>query len=714
MRTTTRCARGLLAGVLVLAFGPAAHAEKRAFAIGDLYRVKGVGDPTVSPDGRTVVYAVKVSDIHTGKQTVHLWRVDAAGGEPRRLTTAEASDTSPQFSPDGRTIAFVSTRSGEAQLWLMPVAGGEPEKKTDVSGGVSTPAWSPDGRRIAFTAEVWPDCGADPACNRERDERRQRGPLKAHLADSLFFRHWNAWRDDKRTHILVLDLTSGDLRDLTPGPFESPVFDLRGPRGFAFSPDGKELAFASKRVAHPESSTNSDVWTVPVEGSPEALAAPRNLTQSNPAWDGTPRYSPDGRYLAWRTQKTPGYESDRFRIALLDRTSGQTRVLTERFDNWVDDLEWTSDSKRILFTADVKGRTPLDELDVASGRIRPVSAVGLLDAFVPSPDGRWAVVARRQIAHPLELYRISLADGSEVALTGHNAALEAEVDIRPPEEMFVTGAGGKKVQVFLIKPHGFDPSRRYPLILNIHGGPQSQWADSFRGDWQVYPGAGYVVAFPNPHGSTGRGQAYTAEISGDWDGKVMQDIEKVTDALAALPYVDPDRMGAMGWSWGGYAMMWLEGHSTRFKAIASMMGVYDLRTFFSGTEELWFPKWDLKGTPWENPELYARDSPSSYVTAFRTPCLVITGERDYRVPYTQSLAFFTDLQERHVPSRLIVFEKAGHWPAWNEMALYYAAHLDWFHRWLGGDPSPWDPAEMVRRGAFAPETRGDASQHGAP
>jgi dipeptidyl aminopeptidase/acylaminoacyl peptidase len=450
------------------------------------------------------------------------------------------------------------------------------------------------------------------------------------------------------------------------------------------------------------------LWTVPVLGPPEALAAPRDVTEANAGWDGTPRYSPDGRYLAWRTQKTPGYESDCFRLALLDRQSGETRVLTGSFDDWVDDLAWTSDSTRILFTAEVKGRTPLDELEVATGRIRQVSAVGFLDAFVPSPDARWAVVARRQIAHPLELYRISLADGSEIALTAHNATLEAEVDIRPAEEMFVTGADGKKVQVFLIKPHGFDPSRRYPLILNVHGGPQTQWADSFRGDWQVYPGAGYVLAFPNPHGSTGWGQAYTAEISSDWDGKVMQDVEKVTDALAALPYVDPDRMGAMGWSWGGYAMMWLEGHSTRFKALASMMGLYDLRTFFSSTEELWFPKWDLKGTPWENPGLYARLSPSEYVTAFRTPCLVITGELDYRVPYTQSLAFFTDLQERHVPSRLIVFEKAGHWPAWNEMALYYAAHLDWFHRWLGGEPSPWDPAEMVRTGAFAPETQGSA------
>jgi dipeptidyl aminopeptidase/acylaminoacyl peptidase len=259
------------------------------------------------------------------------------------------------------------------------------------------------------------------------------------------------------------------------------------------------------------------------------------------------------------------------------------------------------------------------------------------------------------------------------------------------------------VQVFIVKPHGFDPSRKYPLILNVHGGPESQWADSFRGDWQVYPGAGYVVAFPNPHGSTGFGQEYTEAISGDYSGAVMEDIAKVTEALSRLDYVDASRMGAMGWSWGGYAMMWLEGHPNPFKALAAMMGLYDLRAMHSATEELWFPAWDFKGTPWENPATYKRDSPSEFVKSFKTPCLVITGEKDFRVPYTQSLEFFTDLQKMKVPSRLIVFEKAGHWPSWNEMALYYDAHLDWFHRYLGGGDAPWNPVDLAGGTVFGAE-----------
>jgi dipeptidyl aminopeptidase/acylaminoacyl peptidase len=267
----------------------------------------------------------------------------------------------------------------------------------------------------------------------------------------------------------------------------------------------------------------------------------------------------------------------------------------------------------------------------------------------------------------------------------------------------VKGADGAKIEVFIVKPHNFDPSKKYPLILNVHGGPQFQWQDSFRGDWQVYPGAGYVVAFANPHGSTGYGQDFTAEISGDHGGKVFEDLMKVTDELVKLPYVDPDRTGAMGWSYGGYMMDWFEGHTTRFKAIASMMGPFDLRSMYGATEELWFPKWDYKGQPW-NSDQYEKFSPSYFVKNFKTPCLVISGERDYRVPYTQSLQMFTSLQEMNVPSKLIIYSNAGHWPSWYEMALYYTAHLEWFHQYLGGDAPPWTSEQFLRNAVFDKET----------
>ncbi len=672
---------------------------KRAFRIEDLYRLKTVSGAAVSPDGASVVYSVSTTDLKATKRTASLWRVDADGKDARRLTFADGRDESPFFAPDGR-LAFVSTRGGEPQVWVFPAGGGEPERKTGFPGGVSDPVFTPDGQGLVFVAEVYPECGADAACNKKLDDLRENGKLKAHVADTLLYRHWDAWRDGKRVHVLHADLASGKVRDLTPGDFDSPPY-TSSPRGFDVSPDGKELVFASNRDADQAMSTNSDLYAVTLDASDEALRSPRKLT-SNGAWDGQPRYSPDGASIAYRTQSTAGYESDRIKLALVDRKGGTSRILSENFDNWITDFAFARDG-RIFFTADVKARTPLSVLDPRSGAITTVSSTGTLAGISLAPDASWAATVRKQIHRPTEVWRLDVKLPGERALSAHNAEVEAEVDIRPAEEVFVPGAGGKPVQMWIVKPHGFDPAKKYPVILNVHGGPQQQWSDSFRGDWQVYPGSGYVVAFPNPHGSTGFGQAYTAAISGDWDGKVMEDIRKVTEYLAKQPYVDPKRMGAMGWSWGGYAMMWLEGHNLGFAALASMMGVYDLRAMYSATEELWFPHWDVKGAPWENPEIYKRMSPSEYVKSYRTPCLVITGEKDFRVPFTQSLEFFTDLQRMKVPSRLVVFEKASHWPAWYEMALYYAAHLDWFHRYLGGAPSPWDPVEMSRSLTFAEE-----------
>jgi dipeptidyl aminopeptidase/acylaminoacyl peptidase len=334
--------------------------------------------------------------------------------------------------------------------------------------------------------------------------------------------------------------------------------------------------------------------------------------------------------------------------------------------------------------------------------VREIFRHSTLDAWQLTPDGQGVVYISRAIDSPTELYHRSLGDDSPRPLTRFNETLLREVDVRSPEELWLDGDQGKKVHVFLVKPHDFDPAKKYPLILNVHGGPQGMWADSYRGDWQVYPGKGYVLAFANPTGSTGYGQALTDRIACDWGGEVYRDLMKITDQLEALPYVDGDRMGAMGWSFGGYMMMWFEGHTERFKALAAMMGLYDLPSFYGATEELWFPDKDLCGQPW-NSEHYRRWSPSESVANFKTPALVITGEKDYRVPYTQSLQFFTALQLQGVDSRLVVFPGAGHWPGWYEMAFYYLAHVDWFHRYLGGGEPPWDVEAFLRNAVFSKE-----------
>ncbi|MCA9705248.1 MAG: S9 family peptidase [Myxococcales bacterium] len=674
----------------------AADARKAAFTIEALYRLVGIGDVTWSPDGTHVLYTVTRHVLAEGTSNTDLWLADPATGATRQLTHHEGYDGSPSWAPDGRRFVFVSSRGDQGQqLWRMAIDGGEPERLTELSTGASEPQWSPDGRRIAFVSRVFPEYGADDEQNAALLADAAGSPTKAYVADELLYRHWTRWDDGRRDHLLVLDLQTDRIADVTPGEHDSPAF-RQGDPGFSFSPDGQELCFTSNREAGSAQawSTNKDLYVVPVTGGKA-----RSLTASNPGFDGHPLYSPDGTTIAFRRQTQAGYESDEFELALYDRASGDVRVLTGAFPNWVEDMRWAADSKSLVFQAPVEGRTPLLRVPVDGGAIERL-ALPSARAWDLAPDGRVAF-AFSSVGTPVELFVAEPGGERPRRLTGLNDPVALTHDIRPVEEIYVAGADGKPVHVFVVKPHGFRKGKRYPLIVNVHGGPQSQWADTLRGDWQVYPGAGYVVAFFNPHGSTGYGQDYTAAISKDWGGKVYEDVMAVVDALELEPYVDPERVGAMGWSYGGYMMGWLLGHTDRFEAIASMMGIYDLPAFYGATEELWFPEWDLGGPAWANEDAYRRWSPSTYAKDFRTPTLVITGERDYRVPYTQSLELFTALRRQGVPARLVVFPHDGHWPSHvRSMPLYYAAHLDWFHRYLGGAASPYDLEAMIRGRAF--------------
>jgi dipeptidyl aminopeptidase/acylaminoacyl peptidase len=695
--------RLLLLLIMLLIQSSSALAQKRAFTIDDLYKIRSISDIHISPDNKSVVYAVGTSDLARGKRTTHIWIMDINGQNPRQLTQGSKSSSSPLFSPDGKWISFISSSDAGQNLFIMPSTGGEAKMITNISTGVSDPLWSPDGRYIAFSTDVYPECGGDNACNKKVAERWEKGPLKAHMADSLLYRHWNAWKDGTRTHLFLLTTATGEVRDLTPGDFDSPSFQLGGPLQYDFSPDSSELVCVSNRDKNAASSTNSDLWLISLT---EKDSNPRNISSANPAYDGSPKYSSDGKYIAYRMQRQPGYESDLFQLAIYERSTGASTVLTESFKNWVDEFEWSDDSKSIYFSSSMEGQNPIFRFDLASKAITQLLADKTIDAFDFDSGEKRLIYIKRSVGEPVEIYSADIKDGkasSAIRLTKINEAVMNEVDIRPAESMWVSGSGGARIQVFIVKPHNFDPQKKYPLILNVHGGPQQMWADAFRGDWQIYPGAGYIVAFANPHGSLGYGQEFTAQISGDIGGQVYEDLMKVTDELEKLPYVDRERMGAMGWSFGGYMMNWFAGHTDRFKALASMMGIYDWRSFYGATEELWWPEWDFKGQPWSS-EHYEKWSPSNHVKNFKTPTLIITGERDYRVPYTQSLQFFTALQKMNVPSRLIVFPNAGHWPSWYEMALYYTAHLEWFNKYLGGAPPPWTTEQFLRNAVFDPES----------
>ena len=672
---------------------PQAYAQKRAFTIQDIYKIKSVYGFSLSPDNSKLIMAQSSMDLSEHSSKSDIAQMDLKAKTPQlELKSSDGVSYSPVWDKDGSGVFYTGYANGKAQLFHMDIKSGEKRQITDYELGVSSPLVSPDNNYVAFVADVYPEAGADGKKNLELAKKKAEGPVQAHIADKLLYRHWTSYSDGRYQHIIVFDVNAKTYIDVTPGAYVSPVFSPSGADGgFCFSPDSKEICYVSNHTDNPEANTNCDLWTVSVKGG-----ATKCLTPDNPAWDGSPQYSPDGKWIAYRLQKVESYESDRFRLALYNRTTGERKVISEEFDNWVDDYKWSDDSKRIYFLGEQRGYSPLFAIDISSLKIDELIPNRAIGAFDISNDG-YAYYSYSSTGKPSALYRRKLnkKNAKEEQLTFLNRELEAEVDIRPSETMWIKGAGGDSVEIFIVKPHGFDASKKYPLVINVHGGPQMQWMDSFRGDWQVYPGAGYVVAYPNPHGSTGYGQAFTRAISGDWGGKPYEDVILAAEALARLPYVDAGRMGAMGWSYGGYFMNWLQGQKHPFKCLASMMGLYDLPSMWGTTEELWFPNFDLQGQPW-NSELYKKFSPSQYVKNFKTPTLIITGERDYRVSYTQSLQYFSVLQTLGIPSRLIVFKNDGHWPSTlNSMPVYYNAHLEWFNKYLGGAPAPWSTEDMI-------------------
>jgi dipeptidyl aminopeptidase/acylaminoacyl peptidase len=685
--------------LLVLFFFVSAYPQKSPFTIESLYKVKSVSSPALSPKGDKICFVVTKYNLEKGKSNSDIYVINTDGSGLEDLTNSSESESSPFWSPDGNKIFYLKG----SEIFSISFSDKKIEPVFDFPTEIDRPVLSPDGNLIAFTTEIYPECGTDKDCNKRISDSAKNGPVQAYIADSLLFRHWTEYIGQKETHVFIYNLKNKTVTDIAHSELASPMYMLGGSIRYNFSPDSKELCFTNNPEKFQTGSTNSDLYIVSVNGG-----TPKDITLKNKAWDGNPIYSPDGKYIAYKTQEQPGHESDRYRIALYNRDTKQIDIITVKFDNMVDELVWSKDSKSIYYTVDDSGYRPIYKVDLLSNKITEIEPrrsvlnlnIGINNLFYLAT----------KVGNPLEIYSYNLNSRSEKKLTGLNDDLLSQVDFRPAEQMWVAGADGIKVQVFIVKPHNFDPNKKYPLILNVHGGPQGQWMDSFRGDWQVYPGSGYLVAFPNPHGSTGRGQAYTDEISGDYGGKVFQDLMKVTDALEKLPYVDTSRVGAMGWSFGGYMMDYFQAKTKRFKCLASMMGIFDLQSMWGSTEELWFVNWDLKGQPW-NSDYYKKYSPSSYVKNFATPALILTGQKDYRVPYTQSIEYFTTLQTLGIPSRLIIFKNDGHWPNFvKSMPLYYNAHLEWFHKYLGGAPAPYNSKDLVKNIAFESQKSKSKSQ----
>ena len=652
----------LMAGLAVSAAVQGQNTGKRPFTFEDMMALKRIGGPQVSPDGKWVLFSAVHVDLQANKKTPHLWLVPVAGGEARQLTSDPAGEDRGRFSPDGRQIIFTSNRDGSSQIWLAGFDSGSgalsnPQKITSISTEADGGMWSPDGKNILFTSEVYYDC-QDDACNKKRDEERANSKVKAMLFTRLFYRHWSSYTRLKRTHLFVVPAAGGVARDLTPGDHDVPPFSLGGQDLYAISPDSQEVAFTSNIDEVEAISTNNEVFLVSITGG-----TPKKISTS-PGSDSTPLYSPDGRFIAWRMQKRPGYEADRFRLVVYDRKSGQINNLTENFDRWVGTMSWAPDSKSIYFTAEDKGEIPIYQISVdPAGAPREITR-GSNDDLVVTPDGKTLVFTRMSIQAPNEVFKLALGSKDAERLSHLNDAVLSQVSMQPLEPFWFTGAIGTKVEGFIVKPPAFDAQKKYPMKFLIHGGPEGMWGDEWTYRWnaELFAASGYIVVMINPRGSTSYGQAFIDGINGDWGGKPYEDLMKGLDYVEkTYPYVDKDRECALGASYGGYAIDWILGHTNRFKCLVSHDGMFNTESAYGSTEELWFPEWEFKGTPWNNRELYRKWSPHLFAAQFKTPTLVVHSQLDFRLDVSEGFQLFTTLQRLKVPSKMLYFPDEGHW-----------------------------------------------------
>jgi dipeptidyl aminopeptidase/acylaminoacyl peptidase len=777
----------LLATLTILYISPAFSQTKHPFTFEDMMALKRVGEPVPSPDGKWVLFSVVDVSLEANTKTPHVWIVPTAGGDAREIIFTQDSDR-PRWAPDGKRFAFVSTKEGGSQVWVADFDGASGKvtathKLTSIATEASGELWSPDGKNILFVSDVYPECDGAPdaeiACNAKKVEEHEKSKVKALVFDRLLYRHWNAYKEGKRSHIFIvaadacvgtaasavqpgeagqgisngeakhsrasLDRTAGGgcpyaiPRDLTPGDYDSPVFSLGGQDNYAFSPDGQEICYTSNHDKVEATSTNSDLWIVPVHvgadaSSAQVLAQTKNITADNPASDSTPLYSPDGKYIAYRAQQRPGYESDRFRLMLYDRKTGEKRNLTEDFDEWVGTFTWSDrlgSWNTLMFVAESDGDATIDEVYTGPRPAKVLGATGLElgviqklgqtsgaiggyavdryglrlipkqggqsggydDDLAITPDGKRVLFTEMSIYAPTEIYsrETDVADKAPhpagTQITHINDEILSHVDMS--ESGFggfsFTGANGDKVEGFLVKPPNFDPNKKYPVKFLIHGGPQGAWGDdwSYRWNPELFAANGYVVIMINFHGSTGYGQKFIDTINGDWGGAPFEDLMKGLDyAEKTYPFIDKDRECALGASYGGYMTNWILGHTNRFKCIVTHDGMFNATSAWGTTEELWFNEWEFKGTPYTNRAMYDKWSPHLAAPSFKTPTLVVHGQLDYRLDVSEGFQLFTTLQRLGVPSKMLYFPDEGHWVLRPQNSqLWYKTVNDWVDQW---------------------------------
>jgi dipeptidyl aminopeptidase/acylaminoacyl peptidase len=660
--------------------------KKRPMTLDDMFKFKRVSDSQVSPDGKSVVYVVGNVDLAGNKMASNLWLAPTEGGEPRQLTTTDKKDRHPRWSPDGKSILFESNRSGEMQLWLIDISGGEARQLTTISTEAGTAIWSRDGKHIAFVSAVYPEFSEKPfkesdEANKKKIEEAKTNPVKAKAFKRLFYRHWDSYVEDKRQHLFVISYENGkagEPRDVTPGDRDayptSTTFSVGD--DFTFTPCGEFLVFTAVPAENEAWSTNHDLCRVGINNKSTAW---ETLTKDNPAADGAPQFSPDGKKLAYRAQKKAGYEADKWEIMAVETGpsgtfTGEPKSITTSLDRSGEGFAWAGNDT-IYFAADDGGGTAIFEARI--GNDKPTVIVpGHQHGSLSYAGGKLAYTVAA-LDHPAEVFVDPVdkrlhGDGTgstipiPIELSKANAGLLAELEMPRPESVMVDVEGGK-MQMWILKPPAFDAGRKWPVAFLVHGGPQGAWEDGWSFRWcpELWAAQGYVVALPNPRGSTGFGQKFVDEITGDWGGKCFDDLMKGADFVEKLPFVDKDRIGAAGASFGGYMMNWFAVSTGRFKCLISHCGVWNFESMYATTDEVWFDEWEHGGPPWgTNRESYEKHSPhkkAANLGKFKTPMLLIQNDLDFRCPIGQGHELFTALQRQGVKSRFINFPDEGHW-----------------------------------------------------
>ena len=680
-----RLFRLCLSVVILLHFGfsiTIGQSATHPFSVHDMLAMDRLSDPQVSPDGKWIVFVLRETDLEANKGRTDLWLVGTDGTALRQLTTHSEGDSNPRWTPDGKSLFFLSNRSGSSQVWRILVDGGEAGQISDEPLDVGNLVVSPDGKHLAFTMDVFPD-GNTPSETKERLDKIEQRKASGRIYDRIFVRHWDTWKDGRRSHLFVMPSEGGGAVDVMSGmDADTPSKPFGGPEEITFTPDGKGIVFSARDVGAEEPwSTDFDLYLAVVDGS----EPPKCLTEKNEAWDTHPVFSPDGKTLAYLAMARPGYESDRLRIVLRRWPGTRERILTEDWDRSPSSFCFSVDGRTIYATAANLGQRSLFAIDVRTGGVKTVVKEGSISS--PSVANNRIVYGMNNLQSPVELYSVR-SDGAEKRrITRINSEKLAAVRVGETGQFTFAGWNDETVYCYVVKPVDFDPRRNYPVAFLIHGGPQGSFGNMFHYRWnpQAYAGAGYAAVMVDFHGSTGYGQAFTDSIRGDWGGKPLVDLQKgLAAALERYPWMNGDKVGALGASFGGYMINWVAGKwPDRFRCLVNHDGNLCERMAYYDTEELWFPEWDHLGTPWENPEGYEKHNPLNFVKNWKTPMLVIHGALDFRVADTQGLGTFNALQRRGIPSKLLYFPDENHWVLKpHNTILWHKTVLAWLDQWL--------------------------------